>query len=232
MIYLIIFPTANVPSVEPIRQNNPWRAPSGPGMIQSSPIYEAPSQSTPERLTREKRLSDAEFWLNSTTSSITSEPSHFENSQQHMMNGTGINGSSHSSMYASPPHSTTLPPQNVTPQPIHPALLPGPLTGGVLPPPPATTHLLPVSRPHHSRSQSVDSTDSWLSGSQRAPTLAVLAHHRNVTQLQSQQNGTSSSVWTSLQSPPRPLPDADPFDAAWAAKASTQSANKAFEVKL
>ena len=194
--------------------------------MQSPPPTQQPTPQPMPHGTPQPRLSDAEYWLNSTTTSITSEPPE----QHHMLNGH--------SMYASPPPSATMPQHmlhghaGVQPPPaIHPALMPGPLTGGV----PQQPHMntTPMSRPQHSRSQSVDSNDSWWSGSQRAPTLRELANNGNVSQFHSQQNGAQSNgSWASLQSPPRPLPDADPFDAAWAAKAATQPGNKAFEVKL
>lgn len=159
----------------------------------------------PQRTFQNSSVSDAEMWLNSTASSINSDD---------QLNGTGH------SMYASPIQQQQILSQQTPHQQM-------------ITPPPVNNIVQATRQIGHNRSQSVDSSDAWWSG-QKAPTLRELATQGTVAQFQSQQqNGSShNGSWSSLQSPPHPLPDADPFDAAWAAKASTQPSNQAFEVQL
>lgn len=187
----------NIPLAAPIRQNNPW--------------------ASPPPTTSGRKVSDAEFWLNATASSLTGpEPNVPPGRSPAVVNGT------------TPPH--------------HPDHYQSPGAGPVSPQP----YPLAQRAPHLSqqiRSHSIDTAEmySWQTQHQRAPTLRELANRGGVPQFQSQQNGAvPASTWSS-SGPASSGPTVDPFDAAWAAKAGGRTTNpfqggdtvtKAFEVQL
>ncbi len=215
----------NIPLPDPIRQTNPW--------------------ASPPPTTAGNKVSDAEFWLDSTAKAVSATPPPSALTMP-AVNGAsptlGVGASGDAQMTSTPP--------------------PGPMGTQHTTPPSAIAHRAPHLS--HLRSHSVDSSDMWGASPQRPPTLRELQQRgHGMAQFQSQQNGNPSGVsplaqntsaavglqntstassgspagWTTFNNPPA-APPMDPFDAAWAAKAPetnpfhTASTKKEFTVNL
>ncbi len=174
------------------------------------PIRQTNPWASPPPTQAGSKISDAEFWLSTTAKAVSSTPPPTQTTHP------SVNG------------ATPLPPTGPSGDPA--------LVGQNITPQSAIAHRAPHLS--HLRSHSIDTADMWGTSPSRPPTLRELQQRGSpMAQFHSQQNGNSPAApqntsvgatpqgWTTFDNKPAPVQPVDPFEAAWAAKAPTQSTN-------